>query len=62
MRYRPGDRVEYIAEPVFDLIIVPGEMGTVTYEDDGWVFAVGRAPASTASRSRTSGQPAPSEA
>jgi hypothetical protein len=38
--YQQGDRVEYIAEPVFDLIIGPGEVGTVTREVDGWVFAV----------------------
>jgi hypothetical protein len=38
--YQPGDKVEYIAEPVFDLIITTGEIGTVTREVDGWVFAV----------------------
>jgi hypothetical protein len=38
--YRPGDKVEYIAEPAFDLIITTGEIGTVTREVDGWVFAV----------------------
>lgn len=40
MAYLAGDRVEYIAQPVFDLIIVPGEVGTVTREADGWVFAI----------------------
>jgi hypothetical protein len=38
--YRPGDTVEYIADPVFDHIITTGEIGTVTREVDGWVFAV----------------------
>ena len=40
MPYQPGDRVEYIAAPVFDLIIQTGEIGTVTREVDGWVYAV----------------------
>lgn len=35
----PGDRVEYIAEPVFDLIIETGEIGWVTKVEDGWVHA-----------------------
>jgi hypothetical protein len=38
--YQPGDRVEYVAEPVFDLIIVTGEVGTVTREEAGWVYAI----------------------
>jgi hypothetical protein len=37
--YQPGDRVEYIAAPVFDLIIDTGEVGIVTKEEDGWVYA-----------------------
>ena len=32
--------MEYVAETVIDLIIVPGEIGTVTHEVDGWVFAI----------------------
>jgi hypothetical protein len=32
--YKPGDAVEYIAEPVFDLIIQTG----VTRVQDGWVY------------------------
>jgi hypothetical protein len=39
MDYRPGDRVEYIAPPVFDLIIETGEVGVVTAFVDGWVYA-----------------------
>ncbi len=39
MAYQEGDRVEYIAAPVFDLIIMTGEVGIVTKEEDGWVFA-----------------------
>lgn len=35
--YRPGDRVEYIAAPVFDLIIETGEVGVVTAVEDDWV-------------------------
>jgi hypothetical protein len=35
----PGDRVEYIAEPVFDLIIDTGEIGWVTRVEGGWVIA-----------------------
>ncbi len=37
--YSPGDLVEYIAEPVFDLIIQTGDLGVVTRVEDGWVFA-----------------------
>lgn len=39
MTYSPGDHVEYIAAPVFDLIIMTGEVGVVTQVKDGWVFA-----------------------
>lgn len=39
MTYSAGERVEYIAAPVFDLIIEPGDVGIVTRESDGWVFA-----------------------
>ena len=38
--YQRGDRVEYIAAPVFDGIITTGDIGTVTRVEDGWVFAV----------------------
>lgn len=38
--YQAGDRVEYIAAPVFDLIIQPGDVGEVTRVDDGWVYAI----------------------
>jgi hypothetical protein len=37
--YRPGDHVEYIAAPVFDLIIQPGDIGVVTKVENGWVHA-----------------------
>lgn len=37
--YEAGDRVEYIAAPVFDLIIQPGDVGEVTRVNDGWVYA-----------------------
>ena len=37
--YEPGDLVEYIAAPVFDLIITTGEVGVVTRVEDGWVHA-----------------------
>ncbi len=37
--YQAGDRVEYIAAPVFDLIIQTGDVGVVTKVEDGWVFA-----------------------
>ena len=40
MTYQQGQRVEYIAEPVFDLIIQTGDVGVVTREVDGWVYAV----------------------
>ncbi len=40
MQFEPGDLVEYIAEPVFDLIIRPGDVGEVTQVIDGWVYAV----------------------
>jgi len=35
----PGDRVEYVAAPVFDLIIETGEIGWVTKVEGGWVHA-----------------------
>jgi len=35
----PGDRVQYIAAPVFDRIIDTGEIGRVTKVEAGWVFA-----------------------
>ncbi len=38
--YEPGDAVEYIAEPVFDLIIQLGDVGEVTRVADGWVYAI----------------------
>ncbi|CAN5201592.1 hypothetical protein BH11ACT1_BH11ACT1_06310 [soil metagenome] len=37
--YAAGDQVEYIAAPVFDLIIQPGDVGEVTRVVDGWVHA-----------------------
>lgn len=37
--YQPGDEVEYIAEPVFDLIIETGDVGIVTRVEDGWIYA-----------------------
>ncbi len=40
MTYKPGDEVEYIAVPVFDLIITTGEVGVVTRVEDRWVYAV----------------------
>ena len=40
MTYRAGDRVEYVAAPVFDLIITTGEVGVVTDDDGAWVSAV----------------------
>jgi hypothetical protein len=38
--YQPGDRVEYIAAPVFDLIITTGEVGVVTVVEGEWVYAI----------------------
>lgn len=38
MAYQEGDRVEFIAEPVFDLIITTGEIGIVTKVEDIWVL------------------------
>ena len=32
--------MEYIAAPVFDIIIQPGGVGEVTRVVDGWVYAV----------------------
>ena len=37
--YRVGDRVEYIAEPVFDGLIDTGEIGSVVKVERGWVLA-----------------------
>jgi hypothetical protein len=37
--YRPGDRVQYVGQPVFDGIIDTGEVGTVVKVEEGWVFA-----------------------
>ena len=37
--YRKGDRVRYIAAPVYDLIIETGEIGVVERVDGEWVFA-----------------------
>ena len=37
--YKQGDRVRYIAAPVFDLIIETGEVGVVERLDSGWVYA-----------------------
>ena len=37
--YRTGDRVEYVAAPVFDLIIRTGDVGVVTKVENGWVQA-----------------------
>jgi hypothetical protein len=37
--YRPGDRVEYVGQPVFDGIIDTGEIGSVIKIEKGWVFA-----------------------
>ena len=37
--YQSGDRVKYVAAPVFDLIIETGEIGVVTRVDGGWVYA-----------------------
>jgi hypothetical protein len=34
-----GDLVEYLGEPVFDLIIRTGDIGTVTRTKAGWVYA-----------------------
>lgn len=39
MTYEAGDWVEYVAAPVFDLIIETGEIGVVTKVDGGWVYA-----------------------
>lgn len=39
VEYQAGDRVEYVAAPVFDLIIVTGDVGVVAFEREGWVHA-----------------------
>ena len=36
---QPGDRVEYIAAPVYDGIIMTGDVGVVVRVEDGWVHA-----------------------
>jgi hypothetical protein len=38
--YRPGDRVEYMAAPVYDLLIETGEIGVVVKVEAGWVHAL----------------------
>jgi hypothetical protein len=38
--YEPGERVRYVAAPMFDLIIETGDVGVVTHVSNGWVFAV----------------------
>lgn len=38
--YSIGELVEYIAEPVFDRMIQPGDIGRVTLVEDGWVRAL----------------------
>ena len=37
--YEKGDRVRYIAGPVFDDIIDTGEIGVVERVEQGWVLA-----------------------
>jgi hypothetical protein len=37
--YVKGDRVRYIAPPVFDRIIETGEVGVVDTVAEGWVYA-----------------------
>jgi hypothetical protein len=37
--YVNGDRVRYVAAPVFDLIIDTGEVGVVERVEDGWIYA-----------------------
>lgn len=39
MSFAADDRVEYVAAPVYDLIIDTGEVGVVTRLDEGWVWA-----------------------
>ena len=36
--YRPGDRIRYVAEPVYDLLVKPGDTGVVVRVEDGWIF------------------------
>lgn len=36
---RPGDRIEYLCDPVFDLLIICGDRGRVVRMADDWVFA-----------------------
>ena len=38
--YDPGDLIEYTAAAAFDLVICPGDVGTVTRAEEGWVWAV----------------------
>lgn len=35
--YVAGDRIRYVAEPVFDLLVKPGDVGVVLRVEDGWV-------------------------
>ncbi|SDE07656.1 hypothetical protein [Auraticoccus monumenti] len=37
--HQHGDRVEYVAAPVFDGLVRTGDVGVVTSEQDGWVHA-----------------------
>jgi len=39
MTFVAGDRVMYVAAPVYDLIITTGEVGVVTRVDADWVHA-----------------------
>lgn len=39
VEYQAGDRVEYVAPPVFDPIIVTGDVGVVTSVRGDWVYA-----------------------
>lgn len=40
MTYEAGDLIEYTAAAVFDLLIRPGDVGTVTRTEGAWVSAV----------------------
>src|SRR2546429_732309 len=39
-RFRRGERVVYVGQPVFDGIIRPGDTGAVVKVEPGWVFAL----------------------
>jgi hypothetical protein len=56
--YQPGDAVEYLAEPLFDVIIQTGVIGVVTRVQDGCTRD-SRGPASTVFRCKV-GQAEPS--